>query len=417
MKETLKEYNNMNLEKLLAENMLRFGTKNLNLKLKQKLAEQSADPAKVSQDLSSGDSGFAYVPNDPTAQKILGNTIQRVSNAAERNTNKNLESELISAYGQLYTDFIQHLSDSRNRESMIIWYLKLTQDSRKAFLEQFKNAKPQIDKQRKMEYEISLRSGKVTTTTPEGAPPAAPIQLGINVSGNDVFQDNTAAITPLIQQNIDRFITDVTTALQNLQGTDAKIKVTDLEIAASASRFRNTGPAANMTWADLSKARANNVKTELVKRLTALGVIVPENVVKLKGGTNPDGTSGPNPGKIPGANGQVVQAVISVDGTYNNIIQNPTPEDINKYGGPLNTKNEYDKYKFLIMVCKLEITYEEPIPVPPVKVKDYTMEIKMKKPAGTYRFPTRVWPDFKSMPSVQIGVSAAPSLTKCVIFN
>lgn len=401
------------MKNILAENMLRFGTKNLNRILKQKLAEQA-----VSQDLdtSGADSGFAYMPSDPTAQKMLGASSQRISNAAERNTNKNIESELISAYGQVYTDFIQHLSDSRNQESMKIWYLKLTQDSRKAFLEQFKTAKAQLDKQRRLDYEIVLNKGKVTTTQPEGAPPAPPINLGISVSGNDVFQDNTAAITPLIQQKIDQFIADATAAVQNLQGTDAKIKVTELEIAASASRFRNTNQAANMTWAELSKARANNVKNEIIKRLTSIGITVPDNVVKLKGGYNPDGTSGPNPGKITGANGQLVQAVISADGTYNNVIKNPSPQDINKFGAPLNTKEEYDKFKFLVMVCKLEITYSQDIPVPPMKVLDYTMEIKTKKPAGTYKFPTRVWPTFDKMPTVQIGQSASGTIQKCFEF-
>lgn len=401
------------MKNILAENMIRFGTKNLNQALKQKLAEQA-----VSQDLdtSGADSGFAYMPNDPTAQKMLGVSSQRIANAAERNTNKNIESELLSAYGQTYTDFIQHLSDSKNQESMKIWYLKLTQDSRKAFLDQFKAAKPQLDKQRRMEYEIVLNKGKVTTTQPEGAPPAPPIELGINIAGNDVFDDNTAAVTSTIQQKIDQFIADVTAAVQNVSGTDAKIKVTDLEIAASASRFRNTNQAANMTWNDLSKARANNVKTELVKRLATLGITVPENIVKLRGGYNNDGTSGPNPGKIPGANGQLVQAVISADGTYNNVIKSPTDADINKYGTPHTNKSEYDQYKFLILVCKLEISYgEEPV-LPPMKVLDYTMEIKSKKPAGTYKFPTRVWPSFDKMPTVQIGKSAAGTITKCFEF-
>ena len=305
---------------------------------------------------------------------------------------------------------------SKNQESMKIWYLKLTQDSRYTFLDQFKAAKPQIDKQRKSEYEISLHTGKMITSTPVGAAAAKPIELGINIAGDDVFQDNVSTPTTKMLDLIDKFILDVTAATQNLEGTDAKIKVTSLEVAASASRFRNTNDAANMTWAELSKARAVAVKDELVRKLTAIKIDVPTDIIKIRGGYHPDGTTGPNPGLIPNKDNKMVQVTISNDGTFNNIMLEPTASKINVYGPPLKTKQAYDQYKFLVMLCKLEITYDEPPIVQPVQSQGYTMEIKMKKQVGTFRFPTRSWPDHSKMPSVRKGVSAKGILQACELF-
>lgn len=401
----------MNLEKILAENMIRFGTKNLTEQLKSKLIEQATQTI----DTTGENSADAYGPADLTF-KLLGKTPlpQRILNVQKRDPEKslNIENELKSIIE--YTDFITHLTNEKNSESAIIWFLKLTQESRKQFLDQFKQQKTELDP--KLEYSIFLSKGKVTTTvTPIPATIFPPFSVGVNKAGNDVFIDNKSDITPVIQQQIEDLIADVKDQMSNLVNTDVKLSVNSFTIGASASRFRNTEEAANLTWAQLSSKRSETVTLEIKRRLEELGVEFPDNVITVKSGFNGDGTSGPNPGFT--TDGKPY--TISADGTFNNIINNPTAEQRNQFGAPLASKDQYDQYKWLVVDCTI-IAVDKTNPIPSEKVEaigEYNMLIKQFKKPGQMKLPKSKPKKTEELKTGTRSTKGKATLTKCATFD
>jgi hypothetical protein len=411
----------MNFEKLLAENMLRFGTKNLSEALQDKLLEQE-----VTQQVGGEKQIYGITDAEAAILKINPATVKQINKSAnttavetdDLKTNQATvwRKELVSKFGQeRYDQFIQSLAkrggDSRTTTTNVdIWFRQLTQESRLAFLNQFNTYITALKKRKQDdEYLVQLGKGKITREKIEapGAPTLPPVTLGINVSGKDVFIDNQSAITPMIQQAIDQLVADAKQAITAVQGSDGKVTVTELTIAASASRFRNTGPAAKDTWAQLSQKRGANVQKAIVDQLTALGITVPANVITLKGGLNPskDGTSGPNPPK--GFN-------LSTDGISINNDESKRGE----FGAPLASKEAYDQFKFLVVTCTADVTYSTPVPTIPdaVTSKGYNMLITAYKKPGTIKFPVKdSWLKLpKVMPTVQKGNSAKPTLAKCM---
>jgi hypothetical protein len=413
----------MKLEKILAENMLRFGVKNLTDELKKKLQEQ------VDQQIG-GEKEIYSINNDDAT--ILGiapatvakfnknsNTTPVETDDAKTNQSTIWRTELVNKFGpEIYTKFIQSLSkrggnSPTTTENVNIWYQQLTQDSRLAFLTQFNTYISALSKrEQNAEYLVQLKKGKITRekTSPE-VPPAVPIaEFGIDVKGEDVFIDNQSAITARIQQAIDQLISDITQATKAVEGSDAKVKITSLSVAASASRFRNTGEAVEDTWAQLSQKRAAAVRDSIVTRLAELGITVPSNIITLKGGKNltNDGTSGPNP---------PVGYNFSTNGI--DIVNDQTKRTDTRLGNngvPHATKSEYDQYKFLVVTCTAEVSYDMPAPGVPNEVasRGYNMLITAYKKPGTLKLPKADFSKFKSMPSVRIGVSAKGTLSDCM---
>ena len=406
----------MKLEKLLAENMLRFGTKNLSAALKQKLTEQ------VTQQIGADKHIYGMTDDEAAILRVspaLKTSINKKSNITPIETGDTRTDqstawrlELRNKFGQeVYNKFIQSLAKGNSENNANIWYLQLTQESRLAFLTQFNAYITALAKRKQNDdYKVNLAKGKVTRekVEPIGAPVLEPITLGINVSGKDVFVDNQSVITPIIQAAINQLVADAKAALGAIAGTDGKIKVTELSVAASASRFRNTGAAAKDTWAQLSQKRAGNVKTEIVNQLTALGITVPPSVISLRGGYNKDGTTGPNP---------PVGFNLSPDG----IAINNDETKRGEFGAPLASKEAYDQFKFLVVTCTAEVTYTTPVTEIPDEVssRGYNMLITAYKKPGTYKFPLRVsWLKLnKSMPSVSIGTSATPTMRNCPVWS
>jgi hypothetical protein len=411
----------MNFEKLLAENMLRFGTKNLSEALQDKLLEQEVTQKVGGEKQIYGitDAEAAILKINPATVKMINksaNTTSVETDDMKTNQASVWRKELVNKFGQeRYDQFIQSLAkrggSSRTTTTNVdIWFRLLTQESRISFLTQFNTYITALKKRKQDDdYLVELGKGKITREKIEtpGAPPLQPVTLGINVSGKDVFIDNQSAITPMIQQAIDQLVEDAKQAITAVQGSDGKITVTELTIAASASRFRNTGPAAKDTWAQLSQKRGANVQKAIVDQLTALGITVPANVITLKGGlnTSKDGTSGPNPPK--GFN-------LSADG----ISVNNDESKRGEFGAPLSSKEAYDQFKFLLVTCTAEVTYSTPVPTIPDEVtsKGYNMLITAYKKPGTIKFPVKdSWLKLpKVMPSVQKGISARPTAIKCM---
>lgn len=411
----------MNFEKLLAENMLRFGTKNLSQALRDKLLEQS-----VSQEVGGEKQVYGITDAEAAILKINPATIKQINKSTnttgvetdDMKTNQASvwRSELVNKFGQeRYDQFIRSLAkrggSSRTTTTNVdIWFRLLTQESRIAFLTQFNTYITALKKRKQDdEYLVELGKGKITREkiVMPGEDPLPPVTLGINVSGKDVFIDNQSAITPMIQQAIDQLISDAKQTLTAVQGSDAKIIITDLTIAASASRFRNTGVAAKDTWAQLSQKRGAAVRDAIVSQLTSLGITVPTNVITLKGGLNQskDGTSGPNPPK--GFN-------LSTDG----ISVNNDESKRDAFGAPLASKDAYDQFKFLVVTCSAQVTYTTTVPELKDEIvsKGYNMLITAYKKPGTIKFPVKdSWLKLpKIMPTVQKGISARPTAIKCM---
>jgi hypothetical protein len=429
----------MKLEKILAENMLRFRTKNLSDALRKKLIEQTVTQTVPTQ--PGAPSNGYLITDEDAAQLGLDSSASLIKSLNKQINNSPIETddartdqstawrtELVNKFGQeRYNQLLQSMARSTQKSSnnIKIWFNELTQESRLQFLTQFDMYITALKKRKQDdEYKVEFGKGKIQREKiiPQGAPTIPPIKLYIDLNSKDQFVDNQSAITPAIQAAIDQLVADVKANQVALAGTDASFKVTSLKIASSSSRFRNTGVAANLSWADLSRARANNVKQSLITQLTALGVAVPESVVELKGGTNGDGTSGPQPGIIDNGSGKMVQAALSTDGKYNNVISDPAEikKVINSFpttspSAPNATKDMYEQYKFLLVECTLEATYEIKIPVADeIASRGYSMLITAYKRPGTIKFPDpgRI-PKIEIFKSSKLKNKSTPPILSC----
>jgi hypothetical protein len=391
---------NMDLNKILAESMLRFGVKNLSAASKQRLIEQ-AEP--ISQDIASTTTNSTAKSTNPNAVsqsidntnpdrycpsipnfKILGKVAldQRILNINNPKQKANYSDKSVTIEAELkslpnYDKFITHLSNQDG--TPITWFLKLNQASRKDFIAKFTTQLATIDP--KLEYSIIIKKGKITTTvTPIDATIVPPVSVGINISGPTVFVDNKSDITSDIQTAIDAFILDIEVNQQQLIGTDVKLQVTQFEIGASASRLRNTGKASDLTWSQLSSARAAKVTNEISTRLAKLGISIPNNVITIKGGTNGDGTSGPNPPE---------NYTYSIDGTANNVITDIAAKQNAFPKLPIsNDIMSYNQYKWLVVSCVLSGFTKSDIPNKEIAISgEYSMAIKQFDAPGSKVMP------------------------------
>jgi len=127
----------------------------------------------------------------------------------------------------------------------------------------------------------------------------------------------------------------------------------ELSVETSASRYRNTGRAQNLTFTQLSGYRNNSAKDYIIASLNDAGVKETDTVTPKQTylGSNGDGTTGPNP---PEPNQYV-------DGGQVPMTQKPT-EPRNQFGEPHQTPEEYDKYKYLRVKIVLVADFGESNP-------------------------------------------------------
>ena len=401
------------MKNILAENMLRFGTKNIGNVAKQQLltileqaeltkpdqksntgatvvkdknqlkldAEKNARTANID-DVMADNTENAYLTTDATALTKLGTTyLSTFKNAAAKNPNANkIEPELQSKYGDIYLNFIRNLYAHNQKEgSMGIWFLKLKPENRIQFLDQFKQWKSTVTKDK---YTITIKKG--TTKSELIDPPAAPaippvIPIPLKTAGFDVFVDNKSDLTANVKSTVDQWIANIKKQKDEVStqnpGVQLKYVLGGLLVAASASRFRNTGTAENLSWRELTEARGMKVKEYILTQLQAIGVDITKVMPTPIGlGFNKDGTSGPQPGK----NKEGVQYTLTSDGKFNNVIKT-TPEALafpgiadengTKVNAPHATKEEYDRYKFVLATAHVSVVANETvIPKPGVKV-------------------------------------------------
>jgi hypothetical protein len=400
------------MKNILAENMLRFGTKNIGNVSKQQLltileqaeltktdqksntgatavkdknqlkldAEKDARTANID-DLAADNMENAYITTDATALTKLGTAKNYLQSNAAKNPNANkIEPELQSKYGDTYLDFIRNLHAYDQRTgSAGIWFLKLKPENRIQFLDQFKQWKSTVTKDK---YTITIKRG--TTNRELIDPPAAPaippiIPLPLKTAGDGVFVDNLSDLTANVKATVDQWIDSIKKQKDEISnqnpGIQLKYVLGGLLVAASASRFRNTGVAADLSWRELTEARGLKVKEYILTQLQAIGVDITKVMPTPIGlGYNKDGTSGPQPGK----NKNGAQYTLTSDGKFNNVIKE-TPEALAFPGivdaagtqatAPHATKEEYDQYKFVLAAAHVSVVANETdVPKPGVKV-------------------------------------------------
>jgi hypothetical protein len=381
----------------LAENMLRFGVKNLNessISKVKTLAEQGVDdpadkldPAEdemsdidsskqtgkfdksvkddqVNVNIKDGtskldDPSQAYITKDPAGKARIEknksfNRYALLTKAAAANPASDaIEADMVKSYGETYYNLIRNFSSNiQGGESQSLWFRRFPQAIRNEFLKQFPSMISGLKS-----YTVQIHRGlnKYETKTIEPSAGVDPMLPSILFKGNNVFANNKSAITPGMQAEINKFINKIKQAIEfnNASGQKMKYILSDFNIAASANRFRNMQEAANMTWAELSTARGQNVKTELLKQLQQLGIDVSKAVnAPILLGYNGDGTSGPNPPS---------NYNITSDGKT--IIPKPSEEELNKFGKPLTGEAAYEQYKFVVVTAQIDqIPDDEPIP-------------------------------------------------------
>jgi hypothetical protein len=225
------------------------------------------------------------------------------------------------------------------------------------------------------------RVEKIDAVEDPDQPESEPIFVGLEMVGGDVYSDNKSEITPTLQNKINELLSQAKQAVDIAAQTNASVTCDKISVAASCSRLRNTEGAANMTWEDLSKARANNVTEAIKTGLKSVGVIVPDSIsIELRGGYNGDGTSGPNPAK---------PKSLTTDGktivTDEKLRNQQFPIVPGTITQPSTNVVDYDPFKFCIANCTLKTTWVQP-PTPESKTlefkrfKSYQMEISEIRP-------------------------------------
>jgi hypothetical protein len=354
----------------------------------------------------------------PLIKKV--NNLVKGEEGGEENAIKR-RIELENTYGDTYKKLLLALSKSPNKvNNGKFWFLFLTQETRKDFLTKFSewvNSKEitKIVKKKPDKVQAKIVKGKINKETEKGEISSPePQSFMFDLEGKNTFIDNVSDISPDMKIRIDDFIKEITPKVQLTLNRKGVVTCDKIDVAASSSRFRNTEGAKDLTWAQLSEQRANKVYEEIYRRLSELGVKFKDNHKVLRGGENGDGTSGPNPGK----NDEGQQYTISKDGTYENTLKtkNEYEENINKYGEPHNTKEEYDQYKFCIVNVEVSgFESEDPDPfVNVVTSREYSIEFKIGEDLGkskVRKFKPTTW----TTPSNR--GKKGPSLTDCPIFG
>jgi len=244
----------------------------------------------------------------------------------------------------------------------------------------------------------SEKNALIVTITEQESPPAElPSEPGVVDGGGaiielpelrvdgDVFVDNKFDVTDKVKTELQNKVFNVIQqAQQSVPGI--QISLVSMYVETSASRFRNTGePAGSMTFKELAEARANTTATYISDELKELGVTnVDEspktlNFVAEKTESNPngngDGTSGPNPPEpfyfIPVGDFKMTQ------GGKNRA----------QAGAPLKTREEYNQFKFIKIIIKIDAkvppntTVTDPKEAEPQIWKSFAYEIKV----GTFQ--------------------------------
>ena len=167
-----------------------------------------------------------------------------------------------------------------------------------------------------------------------------------------LYDNNLWKVSTVFQDSFKKNIVNKINLLKE-KFPNIPVSLISLDIQTSASRYRNTGQAAELSFQELSRYRNNSAKNEILTTLEANGVTNIKAVTPTQQylGGNGDGTTGPNP---PEPNAYV---------NGGNVKMNTTPtEPRNQFGEPLSTPEEYNQYKYLKVTIRLAATLPEEEP-------------------------------------------------------
>ena len=192
--------------------------------------------------------------------------------------------------------------------------------------------------------------GSDTPPTEEPTIPALIISTTEDIDTSDYYPDNSWTLTPAGVKDIeDNFILPI------LETKEKSIYscINYIKIDTSASRFRNTGQASNMTFEELSKKRSDATYEYVIGRLKEIGITNwcdGEKITLNYKGKNGDGTSGPNPpsGKYYVPKGGVSSQAVLDD------------KNRNEFGTPHKSKSEYDAHKYNRLSVGIGFDFEVP---------------------------------------------------------
>jgi hypothetical protein len=150
-----------------------------------------------------------------------------------------------------------------------------------------------------------------------------------------------------------------------------KAYLSEMTLYSSASRFRNTKGAIDLSFQELSKRRLETGRDYIVETLEKIGVVIDDStVIKLDWMANKsenvpdgngDGTSGPNPPSgypfIPKGNYKMTSACGATDESCE---IDDKEVSRNECGKPLSSVADYDKFKFVKGDIKVVFNGEKP---------------------------------------------------------
>lgn len=204
---------------------------------------------------------------------------------------------------------------------------------------------------------IIIKKGKLTPQESEKIEPpinAVFNQFRLRGTDGEVFVDNSTELGEdtknYIKETktlIEKIIIDnpgVRPTIVNQVSVNGKETNSTYSISTSASRFRNTGIAENMTFAELSQKRAESVDAYIREQLGSL-VEFPQPVIN-SAGSNGDGSSGPNPPEG--------FAFVTKDGKVNKT-DNKGRDD---FGAQLRNKEDYEQFKYCNLIFAISFGEE-----------------------------------------------------------
>jgi outer membrane protein OmpA-like peptidoglycan-associated protein len=149
---------------------------------------------------------------------------------------------------------------------------------------------------------------------------------------DQTFDNNSSVVKEEFKAKIKGYLTSI------IQRYNKK-PISTLSIETSASRYRNTGEAANLSFLELSQQRAEAAKNSFMEIANSLGFDTKNTQVTINDkGKNGDGSSGPNP---PEPNPYV-------DG--GDVKMNTTPtKQRNEFGEPLSGPEDYEQFKYCVV--------------------------------------------------------------------
>jgi hypothetical protein len=267
--------------------------------------------------------------------------------------------------------------------------------------------------------QINVNFYKTKSNLPEtetSIPKGYRIELDWNPETNvDLYINNEWKVSQTFMSEFNNKILIPMSAATN-EYTGIQFGLLELRVETSASRYRNTGGAQDLTFAQLSGYRNSETTNYIKESLTAFGVKgidndkITQNYLAPKSETNPrgngDGSSGPNP---PEPNQYV-------DGGQVPMSQKPT-EPRNQFGDPHQTPEEYNQYKFLRVKILLDANLTQ---VDPAKKTNTIVDYKWDIGYGTQPkiTTTTVKPKMK-IPKLTLDLSTLLKISpeKCAAYN